>query len=494
VNHALLVALIGLVIFIAPTNARADLGTWCELRTGRFQLISDLGEPDLRGLLALLDRFDAIAQPYLPGNPGRQSAPLKIVIFSERRDFLTMTGKRKFAGFMQPSLQTNRLLVGPISDSLTGTVLHEYAHYLLRNRLDISLPTWFDEGLASLLGSMRFDGDDAVIGILPTERMTGLLRGRRSGDRVMPSLARVLKAGSVESWSPQEIAAFYLWSWLLTHYLYLGHLEGLPDQREQLTEYLQQRDASLTAYLGLGEPSLINALERYLQGQVPLERVPALAGIESASGDYECLDEFHRDHELAKAVMAQYPERARSLLEPHLDAHRQNVDLLVTLSRIARTEDDQPTSRQLAERAASLDPDNANAMINLADVRVQDCLFNVDDGCRERWTEAAALYRTALRRDPGRFDAVLSLGVSYLYTGRPGDAANYLKVAYTKAPWAAVTNYYLGESYRRIGDSRARLYLNNALNWADLAIWRKLAEESLRLLNRRTEAGEPSDP
>ena len=52
---------------------------------------------------------------------------------------------------------------------------------------------------------------------------------------------------------------------------------------------------------------------------------------------------------------------------------------------------------------------------------------------------------------------------------------------YDRAPWAAVVNYYLGESYRQVGDSRARIYLENARNWAEEEVWRVLAEEALRL-------------
>ncbi|MGD8833262.1 MAG: hypothetical protein PVF57_21830, partial [Pseudomonadales bacterium] len=57
-------------------------------------------------------------------------------------------------------------------------------------------------------------------------------------------------------------------------------------------------------------------------------------------------------------------------------------------------------------------------------------------------------------------------------------------------PWAAMVNYYLGESYRLIGDTRARPYLTNARNWAVLPVWRKLAEESLRRLDEGTEASD----
>ena len=154
-------------------GAVADIGstTWCELITPDFHLISDLDEAGLRELLSLLYQFGPLADPYLPGEPVARQDALKVIVFSSRGDFRRLTGKRKFAAFMQPSLQTNRLLIGPMRGSLTETTLHEYAHYLLRNRLDVSLPMWFDEGLASLLGEVEFDAGEAIVGLLPVDRM-----------------------------------------------------------------------------------------------------------------------------------------------------------------------------------------------------------------------------------------------------------------------------------------------------------------------------------
>jgi hypothetical protein len=120
---------------------------------------------------------------------------------------------------------------------------------------------------------------------------------------------------------------------------------------------------------------------------------------------------------------------------------------------------------------------------------VHGCLFGLNEACHEKWKTAGTRYRAALRADPQRYDAVLGLGLSYLYTGRSGDAVNYLRVAYTRAPWAAVTNFYLGEAYRLIGDSRAPGYLENARNWANEEVWRRLAEASLELLAESDTAG-----
>ena len=89
-----------------------------------------------------------------------------------------------------------------------------------------------------------------------------------------------------------------------------------------------------------------------------------------------------------------------------------------------------------------------------------------------------------VRPDGDAIGSLLGLGLAQLYTGRPGEALNYIRVAYSRAPWAALANYYLGESYRLIGDTRARGYLINARNWATEPVWRLLAEESLRRIDQ----------
>lgn len=461
--------------------ARLDLGQWCELQTSSFQITSDLDEDSLKALELRLRQFEVAAIPFLPGTEVSNRSPLKIIVFSERHEFLQLTGKRKFAGFMQPSLQTNRMLVGPIRGDVVSTAQHEYAHYLLRNRLDISLPIWFDEGLATLLGNIRIDEKGALVGELPMGRMTKRLNANTTlvagGQSPQQVLKTTLTTDNVESWSQYRINAFYDWTWLLVHYLYFGSSKD----RDQMADFLQARDVSLTSYLGLSQRRLLHALQKYLYKQVPSELV-ALPPEAEIDATFTCLTDDQRDHLLASTVIRQNPDTARTLIEPLLNSST-DADVLVTLSRIELAQGDVAASLATAEQAVSIAPTSANAIINLADRRVQDCLFNVDEACRDNWREVTALYRASIRADPNRFDAVMGLGLSYLYTGRPGEAVNYLKVAYSKAPWASVINFYLGESYRLIGDSRAETYLTNARNWADIEIWRHLADKSLSLLD-----------
>jgi len=488
------VALLFAALFHSPGVVGAIVSTtWCELITPEFHLISDLDEAGLRDLQSLLSRFGPFADPYLPGQPVVRQDALKVIVFSSRGDFRRLTGKRKFAAFMQPSLQTNRLLIGPMRGSLTETTLHEYAHYLLRNRLDVSLPMWFDEGLASLLGEVEFDAGEAIVGRLPVDRMLARMNSVPEEDTPLASLSRTLSATSMDGWSKRRIEAFYDWSWLVTHYLYFTLLQGKdfldgedPIDGEQtpgfsLDDYLATGDLSINEYLGRSERGLLRDLERHLR-RPPAPHRKAFAARGPEQGSFACLDDLRRDHELADAIAIQHPDMARKLLAPHLPDQAGNGELLVSLARIEQADDNQAEALSLSEQARSLAPDSASAMILVANLKVQDCLFELDEDCRARWQAATPLFRSALKQDSGRFDAVLGLGLSYLYTGRPGEAVNYLRVAYTRAPWAAVTNFYLGESYRLIGDTRSVGYLNNARNWANLEIWRALAEASLRLL------------
>ena len=248
-----------------------------------------------------------------------------------------------------------------------------------------------------------------------------------------------------------------------------------------LDDYLANGDLSINEYLGKSERSLLRALEHHLR-RPPAPHRKTLTPRSPEQGSFACLDNFRRDHELADAIAIQNPDMARKLLVPHLPDQAGNGELLVSLARIEQADDNQADARTLAAQARSLAPDSTGVMILVANLKVRDCLFELNEDCRTRWREATPLFRSALKQDSRRFDAVLGLGLSYLYTGRPGEAVNYLRVAYTRAPWAAVTNFYLGESYRLIGDTRSIGYLNNARNWANLKIWRALAEESLRLL------------
>ncbi len=489
-------ALVLLAGCIAPAVLRAEESAWCETQSAQFQLVSDLAAEEQLALLEKLKRLEALADPFLPGEPVSRRDPLKLVVFEQRKDFLALTGKRKFAGYMQPSLQTNRLLIGPIRGDLDETTLHEYAHYLLRNRSGVSLPMWFDEGLATLLGNTRLDADTAVIGTLPLERMER--RISREAEILSPQqrLSRSLDATNLSQWRGDRINEFYDLAWLLVHYLYFDVYQAdliagsIP--ASGLSQYLQAGDQPLTEHLNLRRSQLVRALEKHIDRWDQPEPVATIEP-ELAETTFRCLEPLERDLALALAVHMQSPEAARTLLAPYAEAAdtlrpEQTVALQIASARIEMASDAPEAAAVLIESVLNVQSGQPEAITLSADLLISDCLFQRDEACRDKWQTAGSRYRQALRGDPSRYDAILGVGLAELHRGRAGDAANYLKVAYARAPWAAVINYYLGESYRLMGDSRARTYLENARSWAVQDIWRVLAEESLRLIAEADQA------
>jgi tetratricopeptide (TPR) repeat protein len=198
--------------------------------------------------------------------------------------------------------------------------------------------------------------------------------------------------------------------------------------------------------------------------------------------EVRCLSDLERDLALSRSMLEFNPKRVLKLLEPHRDKQPDDVRLLVIASRAEAQLTNIESAELLAERAYTLAPDDVDTTVNMADQLVRNCLVVSSEHCHARWRRAIPLYRNALKLDRQRYDAVFGLGLSYLYSGHPGDAVNYFRVAYSKTPWAININFFLGESYRAIGDSRARIYLTNARNWAQSEFWRAVTEAALARL------------
>jgi tetratricopeptide (TPR) repeat protein len=436
-------------------------------------VVSDLDEATLSDVLNTLNRFESVAAGYLPGVPATVEIPMQMLIFSSNRVFSGYFGSSKFAGFLQPSLTSSTVVISPNrgNHALMATALHEYSHYLLRNRLDVTLPLWFDEGLASLLATAEFDTAQAVVGRLPLKALRALESERR-GTRL--SLKEVLTTDYLMDWPRRRIDEFYYWSLLLTHYLMLDD----PERRATLEQYLSERERPLVKYLGTSYRGLERRLGRYLQGRVPTVSVP-LPPQSPLVLSRRCLDPLARDLAISRAIVDRNPERVLELAAQHLPEHADDARLLVLQSRARAELGNHDEAMRLARQAQTVAPDDARALSNLADQTASRCLLRSDAECRERWKEASELYRQALQRDHKLFDAVFGLGLAYLHSGHAGEAVNYLKLAYSRAPWAVHVNFFLGESYRIIGDTRATVYLENARSWAQSPLWRSLAETAL---------------
>lgn len=424
-----------------------------------------------------LRTFRPVAEQYLPGEANPDDPPLTVIAFQRASDFRRTVGTAEMAGYMQPSFTESLMVVGPDhgGQGEHESLLHEYVHYLLRTRNDVNIPTWFDEGLASMLSSAEFRPGEVEIGVLPTARLEGAIRESRL------RLADVLGAADVWDWRRDRRAGFYAWSWLLVHRLMLGHQIGQHDLRAATVDFLAGNAPTLASAIGTPVPSLQRELERYLERREP-RRVHEVAVEKTSPPGYRCLSSTRTVRQLAEAVVQLNPELVARHLTTELEDRADDPELWTLMSLAEEASGRREPALDAARRAVALAPDDISANVRLASTLAMGCILDVSAECRGRWQEAVPLLRRALRRDPARQDAIFTLGLAYLYSGRAGDALNYLRIAHQRQPWAPHVNFYLGESYRIIGDVRAREHLARARQWSPTELWRKMAEAGLERL------------
>jgi tetratricopeptide (TPR) repeat protein len=477
----LLAGLAILLAAVATPGAAADAfeRTWCEVDAGEFRLITDHPRQGAEDMVWRLRTFRPVAERYLPGTPNDDNPPLTVIVFRHVRDFRRAMDGADMVGFMQPSFTENLMVIGPDprAQGEHESLFHEYVHYLLRTRTDINIPTWFDEGLASMLSSAAVAADQVEVGEVPVSTLQRSIRESRL------SLAAVLEAEDIWEWHHERRRGFYAWSWVLAHRLMLGQVAGRPDLRPGLTDFLAERHPSLPEALDIPAGILDRRLQRYLDRRLTTVVHEVEAPSTGADG-YRCLDETEKVRELSLAIVQHNPDLAARQLRRRLESESDDADLWTALSLAEELAGDRESNLAAARRAVELAPDDVSAAVRLASALATGCILEISAECRARWQEAVPLLRGSLRRDPTRQDAIFTLGLAYLYSGRAGDALNYLRIAHHRQPWAPHVNFYLGESYRLIGDARAREHLTRARQWSPTVLWRALAEAALDLLER----------
>ena len=450
--------------------------SWHRLTQAGVELITDLAPPRAEALLGELALFRPVVDDYIPGREGFED-DLQIILFSRRRDFSKLFKPRHFGAFTLPRLRQTRLVIAPSAerDSLRKNLLHEYVHYRMRAGIDKLAPAWFEEGLATMLAAVEFTtsatSDSAA---QPTRSALGRWPGF-VGLETFP-LRRLLDKRGVEDLSEEAAQSFYATSHLLVRELLLKQsfppaaLDGFVYEQNPTIDQLFERSRTEI------ERRLARSIERRSSALAvaPLVVKSASAAVQVAPIAAEEMLQL-----LGESVMSVNPKAAEALFSR---LAKRSVDSaagwLGTAAALERQEKQQQ-ALQAFERAQQLEPDAPEVHIARALLHTADCPTRVDAECFAAWKTAVADLRRGLFDAPDRFDAIYRLGQAHLYLGQPGEAISYLAIAAQRAPWSARVNYYLGEAYRMLGDSRARTHLERAERWAGSEFYEALAQASL---------------
>lgn len=405
--------------------------------------------------------------------PANLAAPL-FIVFRNRRDFTRAVNPGHFGGFMESHITGNRILLHAKGTprAITEAAFHEYAHHLIRASGMQGHALWYEEGLVSLAAAARRVDGELAIREIPSARSRTATTGQ------LGEFAEVLGARRIDDWSSRKIDYFYSTAWLLARYL---HLRNEPNL---IAKYQLEPDLGLLQTLGISQQRLLNNLVRYEERgspgrwSVPLANTSAERAI-----DKVCAPQADTDYQIARAATVHNPKWARTQLERLLKNQPEHSPFVLQHAQSVLYSGDPDHAEKILRDWKVKHPDDPDTMIELANLLTARCSFRPREECADTWNEASSLFRSALEQTPDRIDAVYGLGVTSLHTGRAGNALNYLRAAYRRAPWDVPLNFYLGEGYRILGDRRARNHLSNAFQWSRSDLWQERAKRALSLLD-----------
>ena len=197
------------------------------VRSKNFQFVGEASAEKIRRQVFRLEQFREAVRRAFPGlNVDAPAAPPTVLLFKDSESFAPfkpvyengLTDKN-VSGFFQSSNEASYIAL-PFSgetEKSSGTIFHEYFHFLIRNNFQTSaLPVWLNEGLAEYYQTFRMINErKAIFG----EAQTNHLQFLRQYKMIPLKTLAAIDYSSLAQISADEKRLFYAQSWALVHYL-----------------------------------------------------------------------------------------------------------------------------------------------------------------------------------------------------------------------------------------------------------------------------------
>ncbi|TAM83846.1 MAG: tetratricopeptide repeat protein [Acidobacteria bacterium] len=258
-------------VFATNLAARSEPGTWVEVRSPHFAVITNAGEKPGRQVGGRFEQIRAVFQMTFPTLKVDPDVPIVVLAVKSHKDFLALgpeswsqKGELKRAGYFLKSQDVNYVLLSLDAEDENPyhLLFHEYAHLLLHQGIPM-IPLWLDEGIAEYYGNTEIHSKEILLGVPSTEHIRMLRENRQ-----LP--LRTLFAVGPDSpyYNEQNKGSmFYAESWALAHYLMT---KSFQEKKSLLDPYLAEigrgTDSVTAAAHALGNPDdLERELASYIQ-------------------------------------------------------------------------------------------------------------------------------------------------------------------------------------------------------------------------------------
>jgi hypothetical protein len=346
---------------VEVAGKKTEISKWFRAESQHFVVYADTREEDVTQLLDNLEKLDDLLRIYTQ-TPSRVEAnePKLTLYFNARLPGLVQidggaptdavgsysscpAGVQGRAVLLDriPSLADEQLEKSPLNNSLSY-VFEAYARHFLYRHTDIRTPLSFIDGFAQYFSSVRFSGQQMIVG-RPPKGPAAYLKFLDDGRRYSLDYDDVLLHNLANTHNYGGDAGVHLEyeakSWLLAHYMLSSE-----DHRQRMKKYLAlvgDSVAPTTAFeraFGVKTSDLSNVLWRYEhQGVLVLRVVPP--SLPTARVSFRALPLATGEFVLADAALKSCPGR------------QAGEDLLKQVAALAARYPDDPLGRLTLSRA-----------------------------------------------------------------------------------------------------------------------------------------------
>jgi hypothetical protein len=432
--------------------AEPRIGRYVKYDAGDFVIISSRSANQAQIYVEDLVRFRRFLERVL-GKPAlNRTTPTTIVITSNSDWKAWLQLRENVGGYFHGGRFENYMaLNGDYEFELTrAVVFHEYTHYYLASQFSAQYPPWFNEGMAELMGYVKFDKDAAYTRV-PMYRVNEA----RDGKWIPFERLIHVKHDDPEYQSHKLGPMFYAQSWLTVNY---GMTENrdfgrqMLDYVAQLNKLVPQDEAIANTFgsdLGAVDAKLreFSLNKNMVSGRITLGDVPPVnmsAGVP--------LDELESIEVLANLMIeTRMPaDRIRQLVDSLQRREPKSPRPAILAARLALlTDDNAAFDKAVAQAEAALAPTDklqrrelANVLLSTSNSSGPATTRKMEDTDKDT-RRALKLFAEVIHADSSDIEALWGFGTAATRLDKNLDLAEQaLLTAYQRAPangWIAVS-------------------------------------------------------
>jgi len=482
-------AFLGLAWMNPATSAEPRVGTYLRYDAGDFTIISSRSSAQARRIMEDLARFRVALERGLGKRATRNATPTLIFITSASDWKQWLRPRDNVAGYFYAGRFTNYMALNgdePLSQTLL-VMFHEYTHYFIATQFAGEYPPWFQEGMAEVMGSAKFEDDQMIVRI-PQYHVD------ETRDQDWIPFERMLRVSHRDpEYQGHTLAhAFYAQSWLTLHYAMVENRDfggQVIDYITALNKLVPQEEAARKAF---GDLAAIDAqLREYSRRRVKYSGAMNLGEVPAATvAEGKRIAELDTFALFADAMLEVRlpPERARPLVE-WLQAHdSQKARAALLAARLAQGIDDNTAFETAVTAAESAlvtgDWEQRRELGNalLWNVLQGGIMTTRPEGETQRdLGRAMKWYAEAITLNNQDVESLWGFGTTATKLDKDLDLAEQaLLVAHRSAPWSAEIAVSLANLKGRQQKHEEMIpYLRDALRFATSNETRRWASDTL---------------